>query len=106
MSGTWIAHDGGLPLMSSGRYDVRSNGGGIQVGASISSNFPGFFWRWRRVRVGWFRTKLVRICDDPTYAPIIAYRRCGPSPGMALLSAIAADPCRALPAAAVFPVTP
>lgn len=40
----------------------------------ISPSYPGFFWRWKRVRVGWFKSEMRRVCDDPDYAPIKAYR--------------------------------
>ena len=43
-------------------------------GSSITLSWPGFFWRWKRVRVGWFRKEWRRVCDNPAYAPIIAYR--------------------------------
>lgn len=38
------------------------------------ATWPGFFWRWKMVRVGWFRSELFRVCDDPAYAPIKRYR--------------------------------
>jgi hypothetical protein len=57
----------------------------------MSPDWPGFFWRWKRVRVSWFRTELRRVCDQPDYAPIIRYRIRKPK-GFAILERIAANP--------------
>lgn len=103
----WIAHDGagvagripfGVPIY----IKVRGTGIGPVCGGVILPDWPGWFWRWKRVRVGWFRTALVRVCDDPTYAPIVAYRFGRPR-GMEVLERIAADPAAPLPASAPAP---
>jgi hypothetical protein len=80
--GDWEKHDGACgPLVSCNqRIQVRmvpSEAEGKLTADDfewISATFPGFFWRWKRVRTGWFKTELQRVCDDPAYAPIVAYR--------------------------------
>jgi hypothetical protein len=76
--GPWIEHDGAAPLLPCHRMTVQikhDGNGEIPVTSEvISRRYPGFFWRWRRVRTGWFRSELRRVCDNPAYAPIIAYR--------------------------------
>jgi hypothetical protein len=99
--GDWEKHDGaGGPLVSCNqRIQVRmvpSEAAGKLTAddfEAISPSFPGFFWRWRRVRIGWFKTVLRRVCDDPTYAPIVAYRLRKPrSTGATRLAEIVASP--------------
>lgn len=57
---------------------------------AINADWPGFFWRWEKQRIGWFRRGLVRVCDNPAYAPIIGYRIRRPR-GLQILDAILAD---------------
>lgn len=78
----WIMHDGsGGPRVLHRQiielsYDLREADGKVTIEGvdCISPSWPGFFWRWKRVRTGWFKSEMRRICDDPTYAPIRAYR--------------------------------
>lgn len=91
--GDWIKHDGGRGPTWTGPISLMAEGTG-SVGPPdeiITPDFPGFFWRWKRVRTGWFRSELRRVCDDPTYAPVIAYRF-PRSRHVAALIALAADP--------------
>lgn len=99
--GPWIDHDGGKgPVVPrTQRIQVRmlnrEAAGKICVSDfdAITSDFPWFFWRWRHVRTGWFKTERRRVCDDPAYAPIEAYRIRKPRRTVAdLLSEIAARP--------------
>lgn len=78
----WIMHDGsGGPRISHRQtielaYDIEEAKGKLtSTGeASLTPSWPGFFWSWKRVRTGWFKFEMRRICDDPNYAPIKAYR--------------------------------
>lgn len=75
--GPWIEHDGASPQIPNGSViEVTTIMPGIAVaaGTTVGFDFPGFYWRWKRVRVGWFWTERRRVCDDPTYAPIAHYR--------------------------------
>jgi hypothetical protein len=75
--GPWIELDGAQPLIPLGvSLKVAVLGSGIrpEPGAVVSLSWPGFYWRWRTVRVGLFRSERRRVCDDPSYAPIIRYR--------------------------------
>ncbi len=76
--GPWIEHDGFTPSIP---YNVRVQF--IYIGSGLvpadgeevyCAAYPGFFWRWRTIRAGIFRTEKRRVCDDPAYAPIIRYR--------------------------------
>lgn len=103
----WIAHDGaGMAgqIPDGALVEIKWKGAGIGApcGAGIGPGWPGWFWRWKRVRLGWFRTALVRVCDDPAYAPIVAYRF-RRARGMEVLQRIAADPAAPLPASAPAP---
>lgn len=93
--GPWIEHDGaGAQIPSGASFQVLARGTGLvfKDGAFIdASRYPGFFWRWRRVRKGWFGSELVRVCDNPAYAPIIQYRIRKPR-GLLILQEIAANP--------------
>jgi hypothetical protein len=68
-----------------------------------SATWPGFFWRWRRVRTGWFRSELRRVCDNPAYAPIKRYRIRRPR-AIEQLIRLAADPY--VPPAVIGPEGP
>lgn len=75
--GPWIEHDGGRvlnpPLKVAVQLEVQ--GGGIWPPTTqISTDWPGFFWRWKSVRDGLFGSRRIRVCDDPAYAPIVRYR--------------------------------
>lgn len=78
--GPWIEHDGaGVNVPGQCVLEIEwADGLGKYVpkeGATIDVNtYPGFFWRWKTVRAGWFRSERKRVCDDPDYAPIIRYR--------------------------------
>jgi hypothetical protein len=95
----WVKHDGaGGPKVPEGtRVEVlydRSEQHLIRVPERCSTaTWPGFFWRWKRVRVGWFWSKLKRVCDDPAYAPVEAYRFAKPrSTAVDRLVELAAEP--------------
>ena len=99
--GPWIKHDGsGGPEIPDGitaHIMVEREVEGIGMPPHrISPNWPGFFWRWKRVKRGWFSSELRRVCDDPAYAAIIAYRFRRPR-GVAILADIAANPEAPLP---------
>ncbi|MDA3888980.1 MAG: hypothetical protein PF443_09320 [Allgaiera sp.] len=72
----WKHHDGGPAPRRTGFLEVRYEHPGIQLrpDASFDQDFPGWLWHHRRVRVGLFRWKVRPVCDEPLYAPIIAYR--------------------------------
>lgn len=78
--GPYIEHDGGgVPPTPVGNATIKvffdSGTGLIVPGDGFDApGWPGFFWRWKRVRIGWFKTELRRVCDDPAYAPIRGYR--------------------------------
>lgn len=77
--GAWIVHDGAAPACLPDGYvfelEYAGAGRGVRDWSVVDlSRWPGMFWRWRRVRVGWFRSELRRVCDDPAYAPIGRYR--------------------------------
>lgn len=95
--GDWVIHDGARgPVGFTGKIDVRFMAGDLIAPstAGITDSWPGFFWRWRDVRVGWFRTRRLPVCDDPAYAPILAYRFLPPPRRAAfeLLAGIVASP--------------
>ena len=74
--GPWIEHDGGLGPNITAKMMVHWVGTGIGPKRDERTNphYPCWLWRWKRVRTGWFKSELVRVCDNPTYAPIIRYR--------------------------------
>lgn len=97
--GPWIVHDGfgGPPVEAATRAQVQyraDEAEGLLIATeSITASFPGFYWRWKRVRIGWFKTELRRVCDDPDYAPIWRYRLMKPrSTAVDLLTGIVAKP--------------
>jgi len=91
--GPWIEHDGATPdaiagLPNGTRVQTHSVGGlGL---LPLNAAHPGFYWRWRTVRCGWFRTELRRVCDDPTYGAIIRYRIRKPR-GLTILEGLLTD---------------
>jgi len=95
--GPWIEHDGGsvegllrLPCVIHYYFDPTGIASTAD-GQPLPLNWPGFLWRWRYVRAGWFSTELRRVCDDPEYAPIVRYRIRKPR-GLSILERIAANP--------------
>ncbi len=100
--GPWIEHDGARPVIPKDvnniQYKLQTPGIGVPIhfpSVADAEAWPGFYWRWRDVKVGWFKTERRRVCDDPAYAPIRRYRFCKPptlSVGMQMLQSIVADP--------------
>ena len=91
--GPWIEHDGaGICLPDGSVMQIEIGGPGLvpRGSESVSPNYPGFYWRWKRVKTGWFSSVMRRVCDDPAYAPIIRYRIRKPR-GMIVLEALLAD---------------
>lgn len=95
--GPWIEHDGasvsGMIPQGAVLNILSINTGGITAGdidGPIGLEFPGFFWRWKRVKTGWFRSEVRRVCDDPSYAPVVLYRIRKPR-GMTILENLLAD---------------
>ncbi len=78
--GPWIKHDGARPYELSGGqrvqvlWDTRSGTITPAPGSKIDNLYPGWFWRWKRIKTGWFKAELLPVCDDPHYCPIIVYR--------------------------------
>lgn len=99
--GPWIEHDGAgvfVPDYTWIQWTALLPGLVPEDGGNIDTmRHPSFFWRWRRVRKGWFGSELVRVCDDPAYAPIYRYRIRKPR-GLLILQEIAANP-QAMPVA-------
>lgn len=96
--GPWVECDGsGPPNILPGALfqvlmDLRWSHDLIRIPSPVNSaTWPGYFWRWKRVRTGWFRTAMRRVCDEPGYAPIIRYRIREPK-ALAELRALVADP--------------
>jgi hypothetical protein len=95
----WITHDGARPEIEVpakirvAYVSADLDEGLITAVSNITPNWPGFYWRWQRVRISWYRSMLRRVCDDPAYAPIAKYvvlrRR---SAAAEQLAAISADP--------------
>ena len=92
--GPWIAHDGAVPSIPLGSVvEVLFQGPGVKPEEGSVCDLtamPGFYWRWKRVRIGWFSSEMRRVCDDPAYAPVIRYRIRRPR-GMVVLDRILAD---------------
>ena len=89
--GPWIEHDGSWPPRGA------REGMPISILASPESGYVRpteecharhFLWRWKAVPDGWFKTKRVRVCDDPSLMPIIRYRIRKPR-GLTILEEIA-----------------
>lgn len=78
--GPWIPCDGtGVPVrIAHGQnFLARIAFPGITPGDNAGIHaavWPGFFWRWTRVRTGFLRWERRRVCHVPAYAPIIAIR--------------------------------
>jgi hypothetical protein len=77
--GPWVEHDGAevrSRIPAHAVIAIRLGAKGIEPPyfKGISHNWPGFFWRIKRVKTGWFSSEWRPVCDDPAYAPIIAYR--------------------------------
>lgn len=92
----WTEHDGAAPAMLPDGTPVQLAYDDDRLirpgeGKAVSPDEPNWFWRWKRVRVGWFRKERRRVCDDPAYSPIIAYRYRRPS-ALTLLERIAEEP--------------
>lgn len=89
----WVQHDGAAPDFPKWARIIQCQfvGNGLKGDYNIPRDFPGFFWRWKSVKTGWFATEKRRVCDDPSFAPIAAYRIKKPS-GSLILEKIAADP--------------
>lgn len=99
--GPWVFCDGaGGPSVSHDqiiqlRYLKDDAAGKITIPAAdyVYSDFPGFFWRWKRVRVGWLKFERRRVCDDPDFAPVHAYRLLNPpAASVSLLTSIVEQP--------------
>jgi hypothetical protein len=89
--GKWIAHDGAAPLgLKDGDVLKLFYDGPVTGEATISSCDPGWFWRWKAVKTGWFSSEKRRVCDDPTAVPIKAYRIRKPR-GLVMLERLIAD---------------
>lgn len=83
--GPWRTHDGGgaPPELRKGDHleaivEIDA-GGSISPPEHIWKDWPGWFWRKRRMRVpglaGWFvKGPLRAVCDDPAYRAILRYR--------------------------------
>lgn len=77
--GPWVEHDGvsvaGL-IPRTCQLQIICSGSGVtpEEGETVGASWPGFFWRWKSVKTGWFSSKMRRLCDDPSFAPIIRYR--------------------------------
>ncbi len=89
--GPWIEHDGAEPSISRGSLAEIVFQGCLIVPEDRQPcdlvNWPGFYWRWTRVRTGLFSSVMRRVCDDPAYAPVIRYRIRRPR-GMVILEAL------------------
>lgn len=78
--GPWIEHDGGEPKIRAGdRLDImycKETGSIPPDPDAIWLDCPNFFWRWRLVRLRWWNwgKRMVRVCDEPDYHPVIRYR--------------------------------
>lgn len=77
--GPWVNHDGAdCPVKWTCQVEidfyVADEGALLPPTRKITPSLPNWLWRWRTVRLGWFRTERRRVCDDPVYAPIIRYR--------------------------------
>lgn len=96
--GPWNELDGsGPPIIADGMiFEAIFSGPGVRVpdhSVVDVANWPGFFWRWKTVRVSWFEKARRRVCDVPDYAPIIRIRiRRPPAQSASLLAGIVAKP--------------
>ena len=99
--GPEIKHDGARPVIPNrcrvlATFDTDSKGKLPDENQPLTYNSPNWFWRWKTINAGIFGKAKIRVCDDPAYAPIIAYRIRRPR-GVAILADIAANPDAPLP---------
>ena len=95
----WIEHDGGQPRhWQSGKRVTLWIGALPETGLrypqpdeTVTPDHPCFHWHWRTIRTGWFKRETVRVCNDPAYAPVVAYRFNCTSKGMKVLQQILRD---------------
>lgn len=95
--GPWINCDGaGMPdcVTIPARVEMRVevNAGRHPAPGQNIVDWPGFWWRWRRVRDGLFSTRRARVCDDPAFAPVVAIRVWRPDALDQLLALVANPP--------------
>ncbi len=92
--GPLIRHDGAAPMAPTPCrlhvYFEDTSGLMPQPDGKLHPDWPGFYWRWKAVRTGWFKTERKRVCDNPDYAPIIAYRVWKPG-GLVVLERLLED---------------
>lgn len=79
MANPWIKHNGGRPDLKRNcvvQLCFSPESGHITTDGAdtINQYFPGFYWSWKWARLGWFRVKKIRVCDEEEYVPIIQYR--------------------------------
>jgi hypothetical protein len=77
MADDWVRHDGsGQPDLPEGvvlRMRFFTGGPGYRMPPGrMGRDWPGWHWRWRR-RFGFIGPRRP-VCDDPRYAPILAYQ--------------------------------
>ena len=97
--GPWITHDGAGIEVPDGTHlqvSLLRDGIGLTSDTCDFATVPNAFWRWRRVRTGFFRSELRRVCDNPAFAPIIAYRIRKPR-ALMWLKTIAENPSAPIP---------
>ena len=100
--GPWHELDGrGPPHIPKGAvFEVIFSGSGVRIpdhSVVEPETWPGFFWRWKTIRISWFEKARRRVCDVPDYAPIIRVRiQKPPAQKASLLAEIVANPPAAL----------
>ncbi len=82
MANRWIIHDGKRPDLSCGgrvELDFCDDSGLVtsEREEAIGEAFPSFYWDWRRLRIGWFKSTKIRVCHNRLYRPIWRYRIIG-----------------------------
>lgn len=71
----WKKHDGHAQPRRNGPMQVHIIGDGKRPSeGETCGNIPNWHWRMKRVRTGLLRWETRPVCDDPAYAPIVAYR--------------------------------
>lgn len=89
--GPWIEHDGSGPVdLKHGTVVNLRYDGPAPVNPKIRADHPSWFWYWKTVKTGWFSTKKRRVCADPAFVPIVAYRIRKPR-GLVMLERLIAD---------------